>query len=258
MRSYFEDVAGPQGYEIRGFCDIIGMPEVFQEFIARIGEAFTTMKPFMDNSRLDFDHLALRSPWFVHCHNHGLLINTSKKELKIRSVGNAARLGNGRKPKPIFSNMDNGPFTHDTQIEELWIVGEPNAVDQLVSTARDTIRKNYVDWCNDDVLSILRSKMDEKTVVIVETNADNYDGQGFYYMHQAMVYGREDFLNAMQRYEPTIHEFAQGKDKFDYQNTAANLMCPGELVQRMLHRTGFRWPQYTNFYIRDMLNVASS
>lgn len=258
MRPYFVDEAGPQGYEITGFCDIIGMPEIFQEFIARVGEAFKTMEPFMANSRLDFGHNAIRSPWFVHCINHGLLINTSKKALKIRAVGKASQLGNGRKPKPVFDGMDNGLVTHDTQVEELWVIGEPNEVDNLVSIAREVIRRNYADWCNDDVLSLLRSKMGEKAVVVVETNTDNYDGQGFYYMHQPLIGGRADFLMNMAHYEPTMEKFARCVDKFDYQTTAANLTCPGELVQRVMQHTGFRLNKYNNFRIRDTLNVASS
>jgi hypothetical protein len=257
MTEFFDQGAGPTHYHITGASHQVGMTEIFMEFIARAGDALRTMKPFVTGSTIQFDHSFVRSPWVHMDYDTGLKINTSKRALKVRCVGKAARLSNGRPFEEMFPGLGSaGPIVHDTQIQDLWVVGETNAVDQSVSMIRDVFRKNSPGYTNDKILSAINSKLSSKVALVVHTATDNHDGQGFFYCIPNAVDTHPEFKKRMERYNSTMAEFGICTDKFDWSELSNNLMCPSELVQRVIQQTAHQLMSYTHSYVRSAIDAA--
>lgn len=248
----------PTQYYISGYTDRVGMTEIFQTAILRITEAFEIMKPFVNGARIDFSNCAVRSPFVSYDPDRGFVVNTSK-ELEIRLVGKKARLGNGCPGKPIF-DMAGMPLIHDTQIQDIWVIGEPTAARKVAGMTRNAFMMNHEKHDNDTILSGLASRLDNKTVLVIKTTPDNHDGEGCMVVGQNPIQlpefwnkdMQQNYVKRMTAWHPT------GPDKFDYLVTERNQICPVKLLKSVIDHTGFELSRYVNFRIKDALHNGNA
>lgn len=226
----------PSSYEITGYASNIGMTEIFMEFIARAGIALRRIKPFVTGSSIEFGNGVgrglIRSPWVVSTYDHGLLLNAAQKELSVRLVGKGVCLANGKPGQHIF--FDAGPIVEDTQLQDIWVMGEPNAVNDSVGMIRDQFRL-YHHRTNDEILSVIRTKLSPKVVLLLKTAVtDKGEPQQLFMLSQSPI----DTIckSHLEEYGDVCDEYLVGSDKFNCIHSP--LVCPGALLTQLVEDNG--------------------
>lgn len=243
-------------YDITGYACTIGMTEIFMEFIARVGLALRRIKPFVKDSSIEFNNDVgrglVRSPW-VFSSMEGIMLNGSQKELIVRQVGNVVRTGNGRLPVHMFG--DTGPLEYDTQLDEIWVMGEPNAVNDTISMIRDQFR-TLSHRTNDGIMQAVRHKLSAKVVCVIRTIPTEFD------IESKLLLLNKDHIETcseanahLSEYKDICDEFLVGKDKFNCIH--AKLVCPGMLLNQ-LHKDHGNYSGYDTDWVQTTITTLNT
>lgn len=180
------DAGGPSKYILSGSLAYIGMNQMWQAVLGEVMVALDYASPFLTGSRINpHESTVIRAPWFQSHPDHGIKANITKN-MEVHRVGKCVRLGNGQGPMlDVLARFleDEGPTVPDTQIDEIWTVGEPTAARKLASAIRQKCLQYGGTITNSELLGHIYACTSYKAVALVKDFDDDvwpwqvsYDG----------------------------------------------------------------------------------
>ena len=161
------DLDSPKQYIFTGKCGALNSEIIWKALIADVCAALDITEKFMDGAGITTDYSTkIRSPWFMWDDERGLLANMSKP-MQLNHVGKVCRLGNGKEPWKSRVG-DGGMELHDTQIKDMWALGEGTSGGKLASAARAAFKETSKTTRNDQIFEKLTRVMDRNSVLIAE------------------------------------------------------------------------------------------